>query len=151
MSGGGTFELVSLNVSRMKGTRKDPVPELVLVAGSGVEGDAHAGPGDRQVSLLAMEDIEAARAAGSVGVDLVPGSFAENLTTRGVDLPSLPIGTRLAIGRALLEVSKIGKECHRGCEIRALTGDCVMPRRGIFAKVIVGGRVRREDPCSYGL
>jgi MOSC domain-containing protein YiiM len=148
MSGGGTFELVSLNVSKMKGTRKHPVPELVLVAGSGVEGDAHAGPGDRQVSLLAMEDIEEARAAGA---DLVPGSFAENLTTRGVDLPSLPIGTRLAIGGALLEVSKIGKECHRGCEIRALTGDCVMPRRGIFAKVIVGGRVRREDPCSYGL
>jgi MOSC domain-containing protein YiiM len=151
VSGRGAFELVSLNVSKRKGTRKEPVPELVLVAGSGVEGDAHAGPGDRQVSLLAMEDIDASRAAGPACAGLVPGSFAENLTTRGVDLPSLPIGTRLAIGGALLEVSRIGKECHEGCEIRALTGDCVMPRRGIFARVIVGGRVRLEDPCSYGL
>jgi MOSC domain-containing protein YiiM len=148
MSGGGTFELVSLNVSKEKGTRKTPVPEILLVAGSGIEGDAHAGAGNRQVSLLAAEDIESARASGA---HLAPGHFAENLTTRGVDLPSLPIGTRLRIGGALLEVSKIGKECHRGCEIRKLTGDCVMPRRGIFARVIAGGRVRREDPCSYGL
>ncbi len=148
MTRDGRFELVSLNVSSMKGTRKRPVAEIVLVAGSGVEGDAHAGPGDRQVSLLAWEDIEAARAAGA---DVSPGSYAENLTTRGIDLPSLPIGARLELGGALLEVSKIGKDCHRGCEIRALTGDCVMPRRGIFARVIVGGRLGLADPCSYRL
>jgi MOSC domain-containing protein YiiM len=148
MSASVRFDLVSLNVSKAKGTRKDPVSGIVLVAGSGVEGDAHAGPGDRQVSLLAWEDIEAARAPG---LDLVPGSFAENITTRGVDLPALPLGTRLAIGEALLEVSRIGKECHEGCEIRRKTGDCVMPRRGIFARVVVGGRVSLEDPCSYRL
>jgi MOSC domain-containing protein YiiM len=142
------FNLVSLNVSKAKGTRKDPVAGIVLVAGSGVEGDAHAGPGDRQVSLLAWEDIEAARASG---LDLDPGSYAENITTRGVDLPSLPVGTRLEIGAAVLEVSKIGKECHEGCEIRRKTGDCVMPRRGIFARVVVGGRVSLEDQCSYRL
>jgi MOSC domain-containing protein YiiM len=148
MTGSGRFEIVSLNVSAVKGTRKDPVPQIVLVAGSGVEGDAHAGPGDRQVSLLAFEDIEAAREEGA---DVVPGSFAENLTTRGVDLPSLPIGSRLEVGEALLEVSRIGKECHEGCEIRRKTGDCVMPRRGIFARVVVGGRIRLEDQCHYRL
>jgi len=148
MSGRGSFEIVSLNVSSAKGTAKRPVDAVVFVAEAGVEGDAHAGPGDRQVSLLAVEDIEAARASG---IDVVPGSFAENVTTRGVDLPSLPIGARLSIGPALLEVSRIGKECHGGCEIRRKSGDCVMPRRGIFARVIVGGRVGLEDQCRYGV
>jgi len=143
-----SFELVSLNVSEAKGTPKQPADFLVLVAEMGVLGDAHAAPGRRQVSLLAIEDIEEARAGG---LDLVPGSFAENLTTRGVDLPSLPIGTRIHIGEATLEVSQIGKECHEGCAIRRATGDCVMPRRGIFARVVVGGRIRREDSCRYRL
>jgi MOSC domain-containing protein YiiM len=142
----GAFELVSLNVSREKGTRKKPVSGIVLVADLGVEGDAHAGPGERQVSLLAWEDIELARASGA---DVVPGSYAENVTTRGIDLPSLPIGARLEIGAALLEVTRIGKDCHEGCEIRRTTGDCVMPRRGIFARVVAGGRVGLEDQCRY--
>jgi MOSC domain-containing protein YiiM len=140
------FGIVSLNLSERKGGRKSPREALVLVAGEGVEGDAHRGPGERQVSLLAMEDIEAERAKG---LDVAPGSFAENITTRGVDLPSLPLGTRLEIGEAVLEVSKIGKDCHGGCEIRRATGDCVMPRRGIFARVIEGGRIGREDICRY--
>ena len=143
-----SFELVSLNVSIAKGTPKLPVDSLNLVSGLGAEGDAPAAPGKRQVSLLAVEDIDAARAGG---LDLVPGSFAENLTTRGVDLPSLPIGTRILIGEAELEVSQIGKECHEGCAIRRETGDCVMPRRGIFARVVVGGRIGREDRCRYRL
>ena len=144
----GAFELVSLNVSEAKGTAKRPVLEFVLVEGRGVRGDAHEGPGDRQVSLLAAEDIEAFRAKG---FEAAPGDFAENLTTRGVDLASLPLGTRLSIGGALLEISRIGKECHSACSIRERTGDCIMPRRGVFARVLVGGRIGRESPCRYGV
>lgn len=148
----GTFEIVSLNVSESKGTPKRPVGELVLVEDSGILGDAHAGPGKRQVSLLAAEDIEAFGASSRGAQPAVaPGDFAENITTRGVDLPSLPLGTRLSIGEAVLEVSQIGKECHSSCAIRERTGDCAMPRRGVFARVIVGGRISRESPCSYGL
>lgn len=146
MTGEGDFLIVSLNLSEQKGGKKSPREALVLLAGEGVEGDAHRGPGERQVSLLAQEDIEAERAKG---FDVAPGSYAENITTRGVDLPSLPLGTRIEIGAAILEVSKIGKDCHGGCEIRRRTGDCVMPRRGIFARVIVGGRIGCEDSCRY--
>jgi cyclic pyranopterin phosphate synthase len=143
----GSFEIVSLNVSERKGTTKRPVDEIQLVADLGVEGDAHAGGGKRQVSLLGIEDIETLSVSGIVAA---PGDFAENITTRGVDLPSLPIGMRLSIGKAVLEVSQIGKECHEGCAIRKKTGACVMPRRGIFACVVVGGKVRRGDSCYYG-
>jgi molybdopterin adenylyltransferase len=144
----GTFRLVSLNLSERKGTAKAPVGALDLVAGEGAAGDAHAGPGDRQLSLLGIEDIEGFSGGGIV---VVPGSFAENLTTSGVDLPSLPIGTRLEIGEAVLEISRIGKECHEGCAIRREAGDCVMPRRGVFARVLVGGRIGLEDSCRYRL
>jgi cyclic pyranopterin phosphate synthase len=143
----GSFEVVSLNVSERKGTTKQPVEEIKLVADFGVEGDAHAGAGKRQVSLLAIEDIESFSASG---IAPLPGDFAENITTRGVDLPSLPIGTRLSIGKAVLEVSQIGKECHEGCAIRKKKGDCIMPRRGIFACVVVGGKICRGDSCYYG-
>jgi MOSC domain-containing protein YiiM len=80
-----------------------------------------------------------------------PGAFAENITTEGVDLPYLPLGTRIEIGSAVLELSKIGKECHEGCAIRREAGDCVMPRRGVFARVVVGGRISLEDSCRYCL
>lgn len=143
-----SFEILSLNISKEKGTPKAPVPRLVLVADSGIEGDAHAGPGNRQVSLLADEDIETMREKLD---SLVPGDFAENITTRGIDLPSLPVGTRLYIGGAVLEISQIGKECHSGCAIREKTGDCVMPRRGVFAKVIEGGEITDEDTGSYDI
>jgi MOSC domain-containing protein YiiM len=142
----GTFRLVSLNLSERKGCAKSPVASLDLVAGEGAAGDAHAGPGDRQLSLLGIEDIEGFRGGG---ISVVPGSFAENLTTAGVDLPSLPLGARLEIGKAVLEISRIGKECHDGCAIRREAGDCVMPRRGVFARVIVGGRIDLEDSCRY--
>lgn len=155
----GFFDIVSLNVSDRTGTRKKPVDAIVLKEGSGVEGDAHSGVlENRQVSLLGIEDIDGAsktacgayRERGGEGdFALVPGDFAENITTRGVVLCELPIGTRLEIGEALLEVSKIGKECHTGCEIRKLVGDCIMPRRGIFARVLRGGRVGREDRGHY--
>ena len=143
-----TFEIVSLNVSRDKGTVKRPVEKLTLLEGLGIEGDAHAGAGSRQVSLLADEDIDTMRAA--LGT-LVPGTFAENITTRGVDLPSLPIGTRLEIGEAVLEISQVGKECHDGCAIREKAGDCVMPRRGVFASVIKGGEITVEDTGYYDI
>ncbi len=158
----GEFRIVSLNVSERKGTRKHPVPEIRLIEDAGVEGDAHAGQlPDRQVSLLAMEDIEAAnenlvRRAGGPGrcakaadSRLAPGDFAENITTRGVNLHTLPIGTKLRIGECELEVTRIGKECHAACEIRTLVGDCIMPRRGIFARVVRGGRIGLEDRGHY--
>ena len=144
----GRFEILSLNISKEKGTAKRPVRKLRFVAGQGIEGDAHAGPGNRQVSLLADEDIDTMRARLD---SLAPGDFAENITTRGIDLPSLPLGTKLRIGDAVLEISQIGKECHSGCAIREKTGDCVMPRRGVFAKVIEGGEITDEDTGRYDI
>ena len=140
------FEIVSLNISEAKGEKKTPVDSMRLVADSGIEGDAHAGPGHRQVSLLAAEDIDAMRRR----IDWVsPGDFAENITTRGVELPALPVGSQLRIGDALLEISQIGKECHHGCAIMQQTGDCVMPRRGVFARVLEGGEITNESTGSY--
>jgi len=134
-------------VSSEKGTRKRNVDRGVLVLGHGLEGDAHAGDWHRQVSLLAIESIDKMRAKG---LDVGPGDFAENLTTRGLDLPSLPIGSLLAVGGQspppLLEVTQIGKECHTRCAIFYQAGDCVMPREGIFARVIRGGPVAVGDP-----
>jgi len=153
----GEFEIVSLNVSKRTGTRKVPVESVILVKGSGIEGDAHAGVLEkRQVSFLGAEEIEGASAqlAGKCALTgaldrLSPGDFAENVTTRGLALHLLPLGTELRIGEAVLEVSQIGKECHAACEIRRLVGDCVMPRKGIFARVLKGGRINREDRGHY--
>lgn len=156
----GDFEIVSLNVSEKTGTRKRPVDSFALEKGRGVVGDAHEGLiEDRQVSLLAVEEIEGADAAlkarGGAGCvkasleGLKPGDFAENVTTRGIALHELPLGTKVRLGSALCEVSKIGKECHAACEIRRLVGDCVMPRRGIFVRVIEGGEVRVADRGHY--
>jgi MOSC domain-containing protein YiiM len=157
------FEIVSLNVSAATGTRKKPVDSIRLLEGLGVDGDAHAGlVENRQVSLLAAEEIEKASESLKRGgcallgteaqgrlQSLAPGDFAENITTRGVELHLLPVGTEIRIGEALCEVSKIGKECHAACEIRRLVGDCVMPRKGIFVRVLKGGEVRREDRGHY--
>jgi MOSC domain-containing protein YiiM len=153
----GSFELVSINLSEKTGVRKKPVDRARFEVGKGIVGDAHAGLLEkRQVSLLAAEDIESASeiARSKLGADdataaLKPGDFAENLTTRGVVLYELPEGTLLEIGSALLEVSQIGKECHTGCEIKKLIGDCIMPRRGIFARVIREGEASHEDRCHY--
>ena len=150
----GEFDLVSINISEKKGTRKRPIPRAQFAVGRGVEGDAHAGAlEDRQVSLLAIEEIDGASAAcvkaapGATG--LVPGDFAENLTTRGVVLHELPLGTLLYVGTAELEISKIGKECHAACEIKRLVGECVMPSRGVFARVLRAGEASIADRCSY--
>lgn len=135
--------VVSVNISERTGTRKRPVSEVQVLVGFGVEGDAHGGDWHRQVSLLAHESIDKAR---KTGITLSPGDFAENITTSGIHLWSLPIGTRLRVGAEVeLEITQIGKECHLGCEIRNLVGDCVMPREGIFTRVVRAGVVRPDD------
>lgn len=131
-------EVVAVCISERKGERKKPVAAVQLREEHGIVGDAHAGPWHRQVSLLATESIAKMRA---MGLDVDSGDFAENITTRGLDLVSLPIGTRLAVGDALLQVTQIGKECHTPCAIYHQAGDCVMPREGIFARVLKGGTV----------
>jgi MOSC domain-containing protein YiiM len=144
----GAFSILSINISERTGEQKAPVEKAVLRAGHGIEGDAHAGDWHRQVSLLADEDIQTMRGRG---IELAFGDFAENITTRGIDLAALPVGARLSIGPAVLEVTQIGKECHQGCAIFQAVGDCVMPRRGIFTRVITGGEISRESRCHYDL
>jgi MOSC domain-containing protein YiiM len=135
-------KVLATNVSLNKGERKTAVPSVTLRENHGIEGDAHAGDWHRQVSLLAMESIAKMQALGlSVG----EGDFAENITTEGVDLVSLPIGSRMTLGETVLEVTQIGKECHTRCAIFYQAGDCVMPKEGIFAKVITGGVVKPGD------
>jgi len=130
--------------SEEKGTKKEAVAEGVLKENHGLVGDAHADCcTHRQVSLLAIESINKMR---SLGFNIGPGDFAENLTSEGIDLVSLPIGTRLSIGKeAILEVTQIGKECHTGCAILRQTGKCIMPKEGVFAKIIHGGLVKDGD------
>lgn len=136
--------ILAVNISEKKGTPKKSIPEGVLIENFGLEGDAHAGKWHRQISLLGLESIEKAKGMRTDG--LCHGVFAENLTTEGIELYTLPIGTRLRIGRdAILEVTQIGKECHEGCAVSKLVGQCVMPKEGIFAKVIKGGIVRPDD------
>ena len=134
--------VVAVSISENKGQRKTPVDSVDLKENYGLVGDAPAGEWHRQVSLLAIESIEKMQRLG-LAVDA--GDFAENVTTRGIDLPSLRPGTRLALGEAVIEVTQIGKECHDRCAIYKMAGDCVMPREGIFAQVIRGGTVRAGD------
>ena len=140
--------IVSVNTSRKKGQVKTPVPSAELVAGQGIKDDAHLGFAHRQVSLLMIEDIEEQKshiAAGS-SFPLGPGAFAENLTTRGIDLGALEVGDELLVGDGIrMQVSQIGKECHTKCAVFHLTGNCIMPVRGIFCEVLAGGTVRAGD------
>jgi MOSC domain-containing protein YiiM len=137
------MKVVSIAISKKKGTVKKAVPEAELKAEHGLSGDAHAGPWHRQVSFLAEESIEKMRAAG---LDVTFGDFAENIATEGIDWPSLPVGTRVEIGaRALVEITQIGKECHRKCAIYYRAGDCIMPKEGVFGRVLRGGTVRVGD------
>lgn len=133
----------SVNVSKRKGTRKTPCEAVRILAHQGVAEDAHAGDWHRQVSLLAWESIEKTRAAG---LDVVEGDFAENVTTEGIDLLALPLGTRVRIGdEVLLELSQIGKVCHTKCAIYHLAGDCIFPREGIFFVALEGGAITVGD------
>ena len=137
------MKVVSLAKSKKKGTRKDLVDSARLITEHGIEGDAHAGDWHRQVSLLASESIEASRAAG---LEVSFGDFAENIATSGVDWKTMPVGTRVKVGdTVLLEITQIGKECVRKCAIFYQAGDCIMPREGIFARVLKGGMIRSGD------
>ncbi len=135
--------VVAINISNKKGVTKQSVNEAIFIENFGIEGDAHGGDWHRQVSLLAQESIDKIKAMGMN--DLDSGSFAENITTEGIELYNLPIGTKLAIGITLHEVTQIGKECHQRCAIFHTVGDCVMPREGIFTKVLRGGKVKAGD------
>lgn len=135
-------EVVSVNISEKKGTVKREVPEIHLKLRHGIVGDAHAGDWRRQISLLAEESVDKMR---SLLPGLQPGAFAENINTRGLELKTLPIGTRLRLGETVVEVTQIGKECHSDCEIKQRTGKCVMPTEGIFAVVVKEGTVRKGD------
>jgi len=136
--------IIAVCRSENKGTRKEPINEGYLHQSYGLADDAHAAAAThRQVSLLAIESINKMRA---MGFDVGPGDFAENLTTEGIDVSRLPVGTEIAIGNeAVLEITQIGKECHTGCAIYRQIGKCVMPREGVFARVLRGGLVRAGD------
>lgn len=137
--------VVAVCISERKGTQKHQVPEIQLKIDHGIVGDAHAGNWHRQVSLLGLEKIEAFRAKGA---DVDFGAFGENLIIEGFDFRNLPVGTRFAIGDALLEMTQIGKECHSHCAIFHMVGDCIMPREGVFAKVIRGGQIKAGDEVT---
>ena len=136
--------IVAVSTSRRKGQKKSNLSEGALIKDRGFAGDAHAGDWHRQVSLLAVESITKIR---NQGIDVAPGDFAENITTSGIEIWQLELGTRLAVGgdEAELEITQIGKECHDRCAIYHQVGDCVMPREGIFARVLRGGKVKPGD------
>jgi TatD DNase family protein len=131
--------VIAVCISEKKGTAKKAAPGARCIENYGIEGDAHAGNGHRQVSLLSEEKIEAFRARG---VDVAAGAFGENLVVSGIDFAALPLGTRFSAGEVILELSQIGKECHRHCAIFQQVGDCIMPREGVFAVVVRGGVIR---------
>ena len=135
--------VTAVNISEKKGIRKHAVPYIDLKLRHGIVGDAHAGDWHRQISLLADESVDTMRA--DCPIELDAGVFAENINTRGIDLKRLPVGARLRVGAAELEVTQIGKECHSDCEIRRTAGKCVMPTEGIFAVVVKEGRVQAGD------
>ena len=136
-------KVLAVNISDAKGTKKTNIGSCAILKDFGLQGDAHGGPWHRQVSLLANESVEKMKAKGLlVGY----GDFAENITKEGIDLVSLPIGTEIHIGKAIvLRVTQIGKECHERCAIYYQAGDCVMPREGIFAEVVTEGEVKVGD------
>jgi len=137
-------KVVSINISDKRGVRKKPIKEAILKKDFGIKDDAHASSKwHRQVSLLALESIKKMQA---MGLKVNPGDFAENITTEGLDLPNLPVGTRMTIGNNIeVEVSQIGKKCHTRCEIYNQAGDCIMPKEGIFVKVLKGGKIKEGD------
>ena len=138
-------KIMAVNISEERGTQKKNVHSARLIEDWGIEHDAHAGKWHRQVSLLSYEKIEEFRKKGAP-VD--EGAFGENLIIQGIDLRHLPVGTRLACGEVLLEVTQIGKQCHNGCEIFRLMGDCIMPREGVFTRVLKGGEIKAGDEIT---
>lgn len=136
-------KVISINISKEKGVVKTPIERGFFKKDFGLEDDAHGGNWHRQVSLLAEESIDKMKELGITG--LTPGIFAENITTKGIILYTLPIGTKLKIGEVVMEVTQIGKECHSGCQISKITGKCIMPKEGIFAKILEEGYIQAGD------
>lgn len=136
-------KIAAICISEIRGIQKHEIPEAYLRADHGIEGDAHAGSWHRQVSLLSVDSV--AKLQEKLDFELKHGAFAENILVEGMAVHTLPVGTRLRIGEALCEVTQIGKECHNDCAIRKAAGDCVMPREGIFVKVLESGRIAKGD------
>ncbi len=144
-------QVTAVNISTKKGTIKKNVGKAMLVVDFGLEGDAHGGNWHRQISLLAQESVDKSKAQAKDQnrvKGICEGSFAENITTIGIELFTLPVGTHLKIGEAVIEITQIGKECHTGCEIAKIVGKCIMPTEGIFAKVIIGGEIKAGDEIT---
>lgn len=141
--GAQTALIKSVCISEKKGEQKHAVTEIEMLPDHGIVGDAHAGNWHRQISLLGTESVT--KVQKNISFDLLPGAFAENILTEGIDLYKLSIGTKLKVGSAICEVTQIGKECHNNCAIRKAAGDCVMPREGIFVKVLVAGKAKAGD------
>ncbi len=140
------FKVEAVNLAAAKGVAKHQVAEIVLRENFGIEGDAHAGPWHRQVSLLAAEAIDAMKAKG---LTLAPGAFGENIVTRGVDWSRAQVGDAIVIGTVEMEITQIGKECHSRCAIYYSAGECIMPSQGIFAKVLKGGKIHAQSSGDY--
>jgi MOSC domain-containing protein YiiM len=140
------FKVESVNLASEKGVQKHEVPEIVLRADFGIEGDAHAGKWHRQVSLLAGEAVDGMKAKG---LELAPGAFGENIVTRGVDWSRSKVGEIIVIDDVELEITQIGKECHSHCAIYFAAGDCIMPKQGIFARVLKGGTIHAQSSGDY--
>ena len=143
---GASAVIKAVCISEKKGQQKHPVEEIRLVPHVGVPGDAHAGDWHRQVSLLGAESV--AKLQERISIRLFPGAFAENILCEGLCLYQLPVGTKLRVGSALCEVTQIGKECHADCAIRRQAGECVMPREGIFVRVLEEGAAKAGDPVQ---
>jgi MOSC domain-containing protein YiiM len=141
-----TFTVEAVATANAKGVAKRETAEIKLRTDFGIVGDAHAGPGLRQVSLLAGEAIDAMKAKG---LELAPGAFGENIVTRGVDWSRAKIGAIITIGPVRLQITQIGKECHSRCAIYYSAGECIMPSQGIFAKVIAGGKIHAHSRGHY--
>ena len=142
------FRVESVNIAAAKGVQKHEVPEIILKENFGIEGDAHAGDWHRQVSLLAGEAVDAMKAKG---LDLAPGAFGENIVTRGVDWSRAKVGETIAIGAVELQITQIGKECHNRCTIYYSAGDCIMPKPGIFVRVLKGGKINAQSSGNYSI
>jgi cyclic pyranopterin monophosphate synthase len=144
------FNVESVNISETKGIQKHPVEEIECVEDHGIKGDAHAGKWHRQVSLLGGEAIDNMRAKAG-NLEIKHGDFAENIVTRGIDWTVAKIGGQIAIDDVVMEVTQIGKECHTGCAISQAAGECIMPKMGIFAKVIKGGNIHAGSNGNYSI
>ena len=140
-------KVIAVCTSPAKGTQKTNVGEGIFIEDFGIQGDAHAGKWHRQVSLLSYDKIEEFRQRGA---EVEDGAFGENLVVEGIDFRTLPVGTRLYCGDVILEMTQIGKECHHGCAIYQKMGDCIMPREGVFARVIRGGIIKTGDEMRIG-